>query len=66
MPVSLFREVTFPCPRCGREVQARVALVVHADEHPDLVEAARRGALHRVAYVLRTGLTASGLPGNHA
>ena len=48
MPVSLFREVTFPCPRCSREVQARVALAVHADEHPDLVDAARQGDLHRV------------------
>ena len=48
MPVSLFREVTFPCPRCGHEVQARVALVVHAEEHPDLVDAARQGDLHRV------------------
>ncbi len=48
MPVSFFQEATFPCPRCGREVQARVALVVHAEEHPDLVDAARRGNLHRV------------------
>ena len=66
MPVSLFQEVTIPCPQCGHEVPARVALVVHADEHPDRVTAARNGALHRETSSLRQTPSRGALRGREA
>ncbi len=49
MPVSLSRDLALTCPACGHGFQARVWVVVHAEERPDLVEQARQGTLHTAA-----------------